>query len=82
MDITYDEQQLMAIFNTGTREGTITAIQDMRGDRTGSISALQDMRRYLEADEIKLMALTNSTLKKLTAMTDAEFDALDLMPDF
>ena len=30
----------------------------------------------------ELLALTDSTLAKLRAMTDAEFDELELYPDF
>ena len=36
----------------------------------------------LEPDETELLALTDSTLAKLRAMTDADFDALELYPDF
>ena len=32
--------------------------------------------------EDELLALTDSTLAKLRAMTDAEFDELELYPDF
>ena len=68
MNITYDEQQLMSLYNTGTR--------------TGLISALEEMRNYLVADETELLLLTDSALEKLTGMTDADYDALDLIPDF
>ena len=34
------------------------------------------------AGELFLLALTDSTLAKLRAMTDAEFDELELYPDF
>ena len=65
---THDEINLMAIYNTGTR--------------TGLIDELTDMRKYLEPDETELLALTDSAIAKLNQLTDAEFDALDLMPDF
>ena len=65
---THDEINLMAIYNTGTR--------------TGLIDELTAMRKYLEPDETELLALTDSALAKLNQLTDAEFDALDLMPDF
>ncbi len=68
MNITYDEQQLMSLYNTGTR--------------TGLISALEEMRNYLVADETELLLLTDSALEKLTGMTDADYEALDLIPDF
>ena len=65
---THDEINLMAIYNTGTR--------------TGLIDELTAMRKYLEPDETELLALTDSALAKLNQLTDAEFDALDLIPDF
>lgn len=66
--ITNYEQQLMAIYNTGTR--------------LGLIQALNDMRTYLDTDQQELMDATDSTIAKLNAMTDAEFESLDLIPDF
>ena len=68
MNFTHDEINLMAIYNTGTREGLI--------------EELTTMRKYLESDETELMKLTDSALAKLNQLTDAEFDALDLIPDF
>lgn len=67
-NITFEEQQLLSLYNSG--------------DRAGTISALRDMRGYLETDETELKELTDSVLEKLTAMSDADFEALDLMPDF
>ena len=66
--ITYDQQQLMSIYNAGTRTGTITA--------------LEEMRPHLEADETELRDLTDSVISVLNAMTDEDFDKLDLTPDF
>lgn len=68
MNITFDEQQLMSLYNPGTREGLITALTEMRG--------------YLAADEAELRELTDSTIAKLNGMSDEEFAALDLFPDF
>ena len=68
MNITYEEQQLMSLYNTGTRQGLIDALTEMRG--------------YLAADETELRKLTDSAISKLNRMTDAEYDALDLIPDF
>ena len=68
MNITFDEQQLMSLYNPGTREGLIAALKEMRG--------------YLAADEAELRELTDSAIAKLNGMTDAEFDTLDLFPDF
>ena len=57
MNFTNDEMNLMCIYNTGTREGTL--------------NALTAMREYLTAEETELRK-----------MSDAEFAALDLYPDF
>ena len=65
---THYEQQLMAIYNTGTR--------------LGLIQALNDMRTYLDDDEQELMEATDSAIAKLNAMTDGEYESLDLVPDF
>lgn len=66
--MTHYEQQLMAIYNTGTRLGVI--------------QALNDMRTYLDDDQPELMEATDSAIAKLNAMTDAEYESLDLVPDF
>ena len=66
--ITFNEQQLMALYNTGDRSGTIAELRTMRG--------------YLETDETELLELTDSVLEKLESMTDEDFAALDLVPDF
>lgn len=68
MNLTFEEQQLVSLYNTG--------------DRAGTISALKDMRGFLAEDETELADLTGSTLEKLATMTDEEYYALDLMPDF
>ena len=66
--MTHYEQQLMAIYNTGTR--------------LGLIQALNDMRTYLDDDQPELMEATDSASAKLNAMTDEEYESLDLVPDF
>lgn len=66
---THDEVSLMSIYNAaGTREGLIAALTEMRG--------------YLNAEEAELRELTDSALAKLFRMSDAEYDAFDLTPDF
>ena len=65
---TNDEINLMCIYNTGTREGLIAELTQMRG--------------YLGAEETELLALTDSALKKLQSMSDAEYAMLDLFPNF
>lgn len=67
-DFTFEEQQLMSIYNPGTR--------------LGLIRTLVEMRTYLDKDEQDLRKLTDNAIYKLNTMTDAEFDALDLVPDF
>ena len=66
---THDEVSLMSIYNAaGTREGLIAALTEMRG--------------YLDAEEAELRERTDSALAKLLDITDAEYAALDLTPDF
>ncbi len=66
---TFEETNLLCIYNgTGSREGVIAALTEMRG--------------YLEQDEDELRTLTDSALSKLERMSDTDFDALDLFPDF
>lgn len=68
MNLTYEERMLMAICSTGSREGLI--------------DKLVDMRSYLEPEEEELIALIDSAVGKLEAMTDEAFALLDLAPDF
>ena len=68
MNFTHDEINLMTIYNTGSRAGLI--------------EELTAMRWYLEEDEVELRELTDSVVAKLGKLTDAEFDTLDLFPDF
>ena len=67
-NFTFEEQQLMSIYNPGTR--------------LGLIHALVEMRTYLDKDEQELKNLTDSAIAKLNAMTEVEFAELDLIPDF
>lgn len=69
MNFTNDEMNLMCIYSA-------------RGNRTGLMEKLVEMKRYLENDKTDLLALTESTLVKLKKMSDEEFDALELIPDF
>mgnify|MGYP000871443724 CR=1 FL=1 len=43
---------------------------------------LAEMRGFLAEDETELLALTNSALDKLQAITDEEYVLLELFPDF
>lgn len=68
-NFTFEETNLMCIYNTGTRQGLL--------------DALADMRRHLDADtETELLALTDSVMEKLQVMSDAAFAELELYPDF
>ena len=67
-NFTFEEQQLMSIYNPGTR--------------LGLIHSLVEMRTYLDKDEKELKDLTDSAISKLNGITDAEFRKLDLIPDF
>jgi len=68
MGFTYEETNLICIYNRGTRAGLISELQEMRG--------------YLQGDETELCGLTDSALSKLEAMSDTDFDELELVPDF
>ena len=67
--ITYEEQQLMALYN-----GSDT--------RAGLIEKLKRMRGYLGDEDAELKGLTDSATGKLEAMSDEEYAALELTPDF
>ena len=64
----HDEINLMCIYNTGTREGLIAELTQMRG--------------YLGTEETGLLALTDSALGKLRNMSNEEYASFDLFPDF
>lgn len=67
--LTFEERNLVCIYSgSGTRQGTIAALTEMRG--------------YLEPDETELLALTDSAIGKLRSMSDGDYDVLDLIPDF
>ena len=65
-----DEINVMCIYGTGSREGLI--------------GTLQEMREYLDPDQTELRADMDSCVKKLKAMTDEQYAALaeTLVPDF
>ena len=67
-NFTFEEMNLMCIYNTGSRTGLIAALTEMRGE--------------LSPEEAELRELTDSALSKLRAMSDAEFVELELYPDF
>ena len=67
-NFTFEEMNLMCIYNTGSRIGLIDSLREMRGE--------------LAPEETELRELTDSALGKLQAMSDAEFAELELYPDF
>ena len=67
-NLTFEEMNLMCIYNTGSRTGLIDSLREMRGE--------------LVPEETELRELTDSALGKLQAMSDAEFAELELYPDF
>ena len=67
-NFTFEEMNLMCIYNTGSRTGLIDSLREMRGE--------------LLPEETELRELTDSALGKLQAMSDAEFAELELYPDF
>ena len=69
MNFTSDELNLMCIYSAG-------------GNRTDLVEKLTEMKYYLETDETELLTLTESALEKISQMSDEEFDALELYPDF
>ena len=58
----------MCIYNGGNRELLIQVLTEMRGE--------------LSPEETELRDLADSAIKKLRTMSDAEFDELELYPDF
>ncbi len=64
MIFTDDEWMLMMIYSPGTRQGLIRELETMQQSLTGRD---RNLRKW-----------TASLLKKLSNMTDAEFEALDL----
>lgn len=64
---TREELFLMMLYNPGTRAGLI--------------AELQGVRNCLTPGERRLRKLVDWTLDKLTAISDQEFDALELYPE-
>jgi len=67
---TVEETNLMCIYHSGTRADLITE--------------LSEMQRHLEQDETELLELTESVVRKLSTMSDNEFDniVIELVADF
>lgn len=67
-NFTFEEMNLLCIYNTGSRTGLIETLTEMRGE--------------LSPEEAELRELTDSALGKRQAMSDTEFSELALYPDF
>lgn len=63
-----EELNLMCIYDTGTRFGLI--------------AGLEKISLELAPDDAELSELIQSALKKLTAMSDQEYEELTLVPDY
>lgn len=48
-------------------------------NRSGTLKNLFFMREQLQTDEKALSALTDAVIRKLSGMTDAEFDGLNFL---
>ena len=68
MNFNHDEINLKCIYDTGSR--------------TGLMNALSEMRKELNKEEAELCELTDSTLNKLSVMSDEDYEKLELYPDF
>ena len=62
-DLSYDENVMAVLYRRDAREQTIAALEEMKG--------------VLKEDEQELLELTESTIRKLWAMSDEDFDAMD-----
>ena len=66
-ELTFEERNLVCIYKeSGTRAAVIATLSEVRG--------------YL--DDADMLSLTDSAIRKLEAMSDTEYDALDLFPDY
>lgn len=65
MVFTRDEKTLLILYGEKSRSGTLKNLFLMRGQ--------------LQADEKALSALTDAVIRKLSVMTDSEFDGLNLL---
>ena len=67
-NFTFEEINLMCIYNTGSHTGLIDSLREMRGE--------------LAPEETELRELTDSALCKLQTMTDDEFANIGQIPQF
>ena len=67
-NLTFEEINLLCIYDGGSRKKTVAALKEMRG--------------VLTDEDQELRELTDSALKKLNSMTEDEYSKLELYPDF
>jgi hypothetical protein len=66
--LTVEETNLMCVFNTSSRTALINELRETLSD--------------LKENEPEMLETAENVLKKLDAMTDAEFSELALTPDY
>ena len=66
--LTFEEINLLCIYDERSRQKTVAALKEMRG--------------VLTDEDQELRELTDSALKKLGSMTEDEYSKLELYPDF
>ena len=67
-NFTFEEINLLCIYEGGSKQKTVAALKEMRG--------------VLTDEDQELRKLTDSALKKLDSMTEDEYSKLELYPDF
>lgn len=67
MKLTFEENNIVALYSGETREETIGKIEEMM--------------QYLDTDEAELRLLSEGAITKLRNMSDEEYSELDLFPE-
>lgn len=67
MKLTFEENNIVALYSGETREETIGKIEEMM--------------QYLETDEAELRLLSEGAITKLRNISDEEYSELDLFPE-
>ena len=69
-EFSYDEINVMCIYDTGTRKGLI--------------GELKETREYLDPDQTELRSCMDSCIHKLQTMTDEQYQEINntFVPDF
>lgn len=68
MKLTFEENNIVALYSGETREETIEKIEEMM--------------QYLESDEAELRLLSEGAITKLRNMSDEEYSELVFYPEF